>query len=105
MTIAMENGLLHVTNPANDTIWATNAPLNYTLDALGESTEDNSTHFYQSIVQEPCPGATDLRNNPDYILYYITIANMIFMGICPMSMMIVFNILVSKTLIWFPIIL
>ena len=94
--IGMENGDLHLAIPINDTIWTTKIPSNYTVDALDLSTEDNRSHFYSSIEFEPCPMPTNLRDNPDYILYYITIANIIFMGICPMIIMIVFNLLVGQ---------
>ena len=43
----------------------------------------------------PCPLKTNLRNDPDYVLYFLTMAQGLFMGVLPMTLMIIFNVLVS----------
>ena len=96
---------IHVTNPTTGTILTTNVPFNYTWSGLGGNyTNNNTSGFYtlngSYIELEPCPMPTNLRENPDYILYYITVSNIMFMGICPMIIMIIFNILVSIFLFW-----
>ena len=96
---------IHVTNPTTGTIVTTNVPFNYTWNGFGGSYTDNTTSGFYTlngsyIKLEPCPMPTNLRENPDYILYYITVSNIMFMGICPMIIMIIFNILVSIFVFW-----
>ena len=79
----------------------TRIAFNHTLDTIASRfRHDNGSHFYPPNFKPcpytcPCPEQTNLRRDTGYVLYYLTVSNGIFMGIFPMTVMIVFNIFVS----------
>ena len=88
--------------------WATNYSLefeNEPLDGIKSGLEiDNNTsqqYYYLSPSGNECPQTspsplkTNLRNDSDYVLYFLTMAQGLFMGVLPMTLMIIFNVLVS----------
>ena len=81
----------------NDTYWTTISPFNNSHDVIEAQFGHNGTNLFSNFEEcYPYPVKTTLRENAEYILYYLTICNGIFMGILPMTLMITFNILVSK---------
>ena len=102
----MQDGELHMgTTPGGELKWTTKIPLNASIDTIEHNVSKmlGSTNIMhepynecQMQMQEcPCALQTDIRQDLDYKLYYLTICNGIFMGVIPMALMIFFNILVS----------
>ena len=88
--------------------WATNYSLqleNEPLDGIksGLEIDHNRSQQYYYLSPSgnacpqtcPCPLKTNLRNDSDYVLYFLTMAQGLFMGVLPMTLMIIFNVLVS----------
>ena len=108
----MQDGELHMgTTPGGELKWTTKIPLNASIDTIENNVSRmlGSTNVMheaydqcQALMREcPCALQTDLRQNVNYQLYYITICNGIFMGIVPMALMIFFNILVGYVVFHF----
>ena len=88
--------------------WATNHSLEFEnehLDGIksGLEIDHNRSQQYYYLSPSgnecpqtcPCPLKTNLRNDSDYVLYFLTMAQGLFMGVLPMTLMIIFNVLVS----------
>ena len=88
--------------------WATNYSLELENEPLvgiksGLEIDHNNSQPYYYLSPSgnechgtcPCPLKTNLRNDSDYVLYFLTMAQGLFMGVLPMTLMIIFNVLVS----------
>ena len=88
--------------------WATNYSLEFESEPLvgiksGLEIDHNNSQPYYYLSPSgnechgtcPCPLKTNLRNDSDYVLYFLTMAQGLFMGVLPMTLMIIFNVLVS----------
>ena len=88
--------------------WATNYSVEFETEPLDgiksglEIDRNNSQPYYYLSPSGnechgtcPCPLKTNLRNDSDYVLYFLTMAQGLFMGVLPMTLMIIFNVLVS----------
>ena len=88
--------------------WATNysltlenEPFNVIKSGLEINHNNSEPYYYLSPSENecpatcPCPLKTNLRNDSDYVLYFLTMAQGLFMGVLPMTLMIIFNVLVS----------
>ena len=95
----VQDGILHIATTPNDTYWTTISPFNNnnSFHVIEAQFGHNGTELFSNFGEcYPYPVKRALRENAEYILYYLTICNGIFMGILPMTLMITFNILVSK---------
>ena len=95
----VKDGILRMATTPNDTYWTTNSPFNQSFSNNEAGFNHNGSDMYKLHdpcypAYCPCPLQTPLREDEEYVLYYLTISNGIFMGILPMALMIFFNILV-----------
>ena len=92
------DGILRMATTPNETHWTTTPPFNQSFDIIEDHryVHNGSEMYHPDDPCAPWPVKTHLREDEGYILYYLTVANGIFMGILPMALMIFFNILVRK---------
>ena len=75
--------------------WAANYSLELENELLNRIKSGLEIDHNSSQKYSPCPLKTNLRNDPNYVLYFLTMAQGLFMGVLPMTLMIIFNVLVS----------